>query len=217
MKPLLAIATLLSLAGAARADTTVAVGSNVRGLHAASADALTGDSLSGGEVAVAYRLPVELVPRLAVWADAAYVGGSVSGSMFQTITTETSIDQLTLGAQARYAVIRHVVAFARAGVGTARDAVRVSDTTGRAASDHAWGGVATGALGVELWAVDRPTSRFDLGLRFGVAYTLASAVALAPAPEHPDDGTLRLPAMQTGFGALDLSGASFGGGLVGRF
>ncbi len=213
----LVIAAILVATTAARADTSqqLAFGSSIRSLHSDSANALTGDSLVGGEVAYAYHLPFELPPNFALWGELAFVGSSASGTMFGNLSTEIALRQTTLGAQLRYAVMPHVTAFARGAIGPARDALRVTDAAGHTASDARWGAVATGAIGIDLLAVD--SQRFDIGLRLELGYTLASAVALSPAADHASDDTIRLDMQAASIGHLDLGGMSFGAGLVSRF
>lgn len=205
----------------AEGDLAVTMGSDIRALHTESANALTGDSLVGGQVGAMYRLPVAPAPRLSLWAEAGFVGSAAQGTMFGTLTTEVTLRELVAGVQARYGVFRHVVAYAKADLGAARDAVAIASTMpgGGRERDARWGAVASGALGLELLAIDggADASRWDIGLRVELGYAKQSKIALAPSPDRPDDDTLRLPMTEAGLGHLDLSGPTFSGGIVGHF
>jgi hypothetical protein len=200
----------------AAADThELSIGSTNRTLRTDSANALTGDSLGGGALSYAHALGMDLIPGLAVWAEASMGWGSADGTMFQTLSTEISTLSLTVGGRARYPLRNRIIANARLDLGMARAAVQLHDDAGHTASDHGWGATSQAALGLDLFAVRRP--QFSVGLRLELGYVATSPVALTAAPGSGSDGTLQLEMTAASLGSLDLSGAVFEASVVSDF
>ena len=189
-------------ASTAYAGNELSVGSSDRALRSASADAVTGDSLTGGQLGYAHQLHLDL-PDLAVWATGSMWWGGAKGTLFD-LATDLGQSAYLVGGRARYAVVPHIAASAGVQVGLAHTSLSLTDSMDRKLSDAAWGGVAQGALGIDLLAVETP--RFSLGMRIELGYVAAAAVTLAGKASHPDDGTLRLQMTQASLGQLDLSG-----------
>ena len=224
LKKTLAILCVMTGAAYADGDVSVSVGSDIRALHSDSANALTGDSLVGGQLEVPrIRLPIELVPNLSLWAEAGFVGSSAQGTLFNSLNTDVSTSELTAGLQARYRVyrrrdrVRARADFGAARATTCRSLRRRTRWRARATTHGARSRAAHSAS--ELMAIDggEGASRWDIGLRIEFGYTQASKIALSPTPDHPNDDTLRLPMMEASLGHLDLSGPTFSGGIVGHF
>jgi len=213
------IATLLASTAFAAADNkdthTIAAGSATRALRSNSANALTEDSLVIGGMTYGYKLPVEVIPHLAVWAEAGFGVGNTTGEMFQTLTTSIDSLELFAGGRARYELHSRLVVSGRLSLGTARQAVAIEDTMGHRASDRGWGGTTTVAGALDFLPVDN--EYLGLGLRFEVGYTMASAINLIATPERADDGTIKLPMADAALGDLDMSGPSIGFQILGRF
>lgn len=211
----LAIA-LLCVASTAYADTNndeIWIGGGARALHSTSANALTGDSLSGSRMGYARDLAISPVPGLDLWAEAGLDLGFVKGTLFQTMSTDLSSESVLVGVRARYQLYSHVVASARVDVGAQHASVTLDDghTT---ASDGGWGATTQAAVGLELFALDRPP--FGIGLRVEYGYVLAQSIGITPRPDHGGD-TLQLPMTEYSLGRLDLTGKMFSMALVGQF
>jgi hypothetical protein len=217
MRCLIAVFVIAGSAGLAHAgNNELSLGSTSRALRSTSANAVTAESLSGGALAYARDLQLDvLVPGLALWAEGTFAWGDARGMMFQTLSTELDALVLTAGGRAHYALHARVVASARVGLGFSRAALAIRDANGRGAADSGWGAATTGGLGLELRAIDRP--QLTLGLRLEVGYTLTSAVAFTAMPPSSDDGTLQLPMTTAGLGSLDLSGSQLAVSLVSQF
>jgi hypothetical protein len=186
-----------------------------RAMRTASADAVTPDELAGVTLTYARALDgFGLADRLALWADARMEIGDATGQMFQSMDTKLGSVMWMVGARARYMLHSHVAVGARFDVGIHRTELELTDGDTKL-SDSGWGMAATGAAGIDLYAYASP--RFAIGLRVEVAYTKTQAVGLTMHREGDDDGTIKLPVMDTAFGHLDTSGPSFTGGLIGRF
>jgi hypothetical protein len=112
-------------------------------------------------------------------------------------------------------VVPHVAAGAAVQVGAAHTSLSLTDAMDRTLSDSGWGGIAQGALAIDLLAVDG--KQFRLGLRAELGYVKAASVALAGKADHPDDDTLRLQMTQASLGRLDLSGPYAGFSLLSDF
>ncbi|MBA3539613.1 MAG: hypothetical protein H0T79_08275, partial [Deltaproteobacteria bacterium] len=166
MRLFIATLGLLATAATAHADPNnneLTVGSSTRGLQSSSANALTASDLDGGGVTYARQLPLEVASRLAVWAEAGFGWGSADGTMFKVLTTELDTTTYTLGARARYTLHPRVVASGRVAVGVARTSMSLADMAGHSASDTGTGGLASGAIGLDLLAIAHRS--FALGLR----------------------------------------------------
>ena len=213
---LCAVLGLCGLATPAAAGTNeLSIGSTTRALRSSSANAVTADDLEGGTLTLGHALDLPVVPGLTVWADAGLSWGHATGTMFQTLWTEIGSTTWTAGGRARYAVVRHLWASARLDLGLARASLALSDTSGHAASDHGWSPLASGALGLDLLAVERP--RYALGLRLELGYVSAAAIPLVAAPTSGSAGTLQLQMTAASLGHLDLSGPSFTVSLMAQF
>jgi len=205
-----AIALILVTAGSAAAgNNEITLGSWNRALRSASADAVTDRGLAGGLLTYARALDVDVMPRLALWAEAGFAWAGTSGTMFETMNTDVGNLAFTVGGRARYLAYDHLAVSARLDIGTARTSLTLSQG-GYSADDSGWGAVATGAVAVDLLAASW------LGLRVELAYVKASAPSLSP-HQSGDDGTLKLPMSDASFGHLDLSGPAFYLSLVSQF
>jgi len=199
------LAILCLTAGVAHAGSNeIDVGSANRALRSSSADAVTADGLGTGHVGYMRRIsPPFDVSDLELWVGGSMEIGGATGTMFQTLSTEIGSYAVLATARARYRLIDHVTATARVALGPARTSLELKDPSGMALSDSGWGVATTGALGLDLTALeDRAMS---LGLRFEVGYARTSAPALSP-HASVDDSTLHLPMSAASFGHLDLSG-----------
>jgi hypothetical protein len=218
MRHLLALLVLTApvfIARVASADThEISIGSTSRTLRTSSANALTGESLSGGALSYAHTLGMEALPGLALWAEGSFGWGSADGTMFQNLSTEISALSCAVGARARYPLRNRIVASARFDLGTARAAVQLRDDAGHSARDSGWGVMSQAALGLDLFAVRRP--EFSLGMRLELGYIGASPVQLTAAPSG-HDGTLQLEMTTASLGSLNLSGAVFEASVVSDF
>jgi hypothetical protein len=208
------IVVLLALTSIAHADPTneLTLGAESRGLHSASAEALTGQSYFGGVLSYAHRLQSP-VPKLALWATAGFDWGGSDGEMFQTLTTSISSVAFTVGGRASYALHSHLAASARLDLGAQHASLDLSDGS-NTASDAAWGTLATAAVALDLFATD--DAGLGLGLRAEFGYTVARGIALAPKSPH-DDTELQIMTTGASIGHLDLGGPSFTISAVTRF
>src|SRR6266850_6623105 len=187
------LAILCITAGIARAGSNeIELGSSNRALRSPSADAVTADGLGGGQLGYMHRIgdPFD-VPDLELWIGGDMEFGDATGTMFQTMSTDVGSFAMLAAARARYRLIDHVSATARVAFGSARTRLELKDPSGLTLSDSGWGAIASGAVGVDLTALE--DLRVSIGLRFELGYTRASTPALTPQPSSPDDGTLRLP------------------------
>lgn len=190
-------------------------GGGFRTLHSASANAVTEDSLGGGQLGYAHALDLSLLPNVALWAEANFGWGITDGTMFQTLSTDVSSISFTAGGRARYELHRLAVASAHIDLGTARAAFSLRDDAGHTASDHGWGAVTSVGAALDLFAIR--SKRFALGLRVDFGYVYASGIDLVATPESSSDGTLQLQMTAAGLGSLDLSGSTFGVSAVSQF
>jgi hypothetical protein len=196
------VLALLLICSTAYAGNELSIGSTNRALRSSSADAVTGDSYIGGQLAFAHDLRFGSPPlRIAVTGALAW--GGADGTLFD-MTTELGQSAYVVGVRARYTLVPHLAAGAAVQVGAAHTSLSLTDAMDRTVSDSGWGGIAEGALGLDLLAVDG--DRFKLGMRIELGYVAAAAVGLAGRSARPDDGTLRLQMTQASLGSLDLSG-----------
>ncbi len=214
------IATTLTLwaaaATAAHADPNrneLLLGGNARALRSPSANALTGDNLSGMSVGAARDLGLSPLPGVSLWAEVGLTSDSAGGTVFQSMSTEIGALGLTGGLAARYRLHRLITASVRASLGAERVSLRVTDTPS-SQSDSGWGAMAQANAAVDLFATSRPP--FGIGLRAELGYVAARGVGLtlhrdAPGPASPL-GTTDLM-----LGHLDLGGPSFAVSLLGQF
>ena len=198
----------------AHADDEIAIGSEIRALHSASANAITEDSYAGGKLTVSHALDVATLPGVQLYAVAGFAWGGAGGTMFQTMSTDLSTVGFTVGGRARYPLYPHLALDAGLDLGPQHASLTLTDANGREASDGAWGMMARASLALELLAIDRPT--FGFGLRAELGYTLAQGIGLSPAPSHDGD-TLQLMTSSESLGHLDLGGPSFGFSAITRF
>jgi hypothetical protein len=216
MRALLISLALPLVATTAWADGhELTIGSSTRALRSSSADALTGDSLVGGSASLARAIDLRLpLDHLALWAQVGIDWGGASGTMFQTLATEVGGVALTGGARLRYTPLAHLAASAELGVGSERASVTLTDGAGHEASDHGWGGIARGALALDVLAVDTPG--FVIGVRIELGYLAASGIELVPRRAQPDN-TLQIPMTEASLGSLDLGGPYAHAGLLAQF
>ncbi len=211
-----AIVLLLLTATAYADDNELTIGSSTRALRTSSANALTEDSLTGGALAYARRLDLQLVPGLELWAQATFAWGGADGTMFQTVTTELDTMAFTAGGGVRYPLWRRVVAATgRLEIGTARAAVELRDGSGHSATDQGWGAITSATAGLELYAVRKP--QFGFGVRFELGAVATSSISLTATPADDGGKTLELDMMAASLGSLNLSGPVFAAALVGQF
>ena len=221
MRALLALTfltTIVTATTAAHADTNhdeLWIGGGTRTLRSASANALTGDNLSGSSFGYARDLEIAVLPRLAIWAEAGMAIGSASGEMFQTLSTEISTVGLSGGLRARYSLHPLIAASARFALGAQRTRVSITDHAGGGtASDHGWGTLASMGAALDLFAMARPP--FGLGMRAELGYVVAQSTGLTARRDTPGD-VLMLPENEVALGRLDLSGPTFTISVVGQF
>jgi hypothetical protein len=218
MRALLALILFIGATGAttAHADTNrdeLWLGGGARTLRSASANALTGDNLSGTSFGYARDLGLVVLPDLRLWVDAGVATGGATGKMFQTLSTEISTVGLTGGLRARYQLHRLIAASAQLALGAQRARVGITGG-GAAASDHGWGTMAQVGAALDLFAAARPP--FGIGVRAELGYVAAQAISLT-ARRDADSDTLMLPVDEVALGNLDLSGPMFAISLVGQF
>jgi hypothetical protein len=204
---------LLLVCSTAYAGNELSIGTNDRALRSSSADAVTGDSYFGGQLAFAHDLQLGLHDA-SIAATGTLVWGGADGTLFD-MTTSLGQTAYLVGVRARYTVVPHVAAGAAVQVGAAHTSLSLTDAMDRTLSDSGWGGIAQGALAIDLLAVDG--KQFRLGLRAELGYVKAASVALAGKADHPDDDTLRLQMTQASLGRLDLSGPYAGFSLLSDF
>ena len=211
-----AIVLLLFTATAHADRNELTIGSSTRALRTTSANALTEDSLTGGALAYARQLDLQLVPGLELWAQATFAWGGAEGTMFQTVTTELDTLAFTAGGGVRYPLWRRVVAATgRLELGTARAAVELRDGAGHSASDRGWGATTSATAGLELYAVRRP--QFGFGVRVELGAVATSSIPLTATPADTGGNTLELEMTAASLGSLNLSGPVFAASLVGQF
>lgn len=212
---------LLAMSSAAAADpgNELSIGPSTRFLRSTSANALTDDDLVGGTLGYARDLGrdagISLHPDLTLWATAAYRWGSADGSLFQTIDTHVEIDELAIGARARFALHRRVILDGRVDLGTARTELGLTDAMGHQNGDSRWAGTGSTAIALDLMVVAH--RRVGLGMRLEVGYVTATAPALEAKSRDGDDGTIMLPVDQVSIGHLDLGGRYVSFAWFGQF
>lgn len=217
MRAFIALA-LLAAPTAHAGPHELSLGGTTRTLRTDSANALTEDSLGGGQLGYAHALDLPLMPGVALWATGTFGWGAADGTMFQTLTTELDTLSFSVGGRARYPLRgRWLAATARLDLGTSRAAVALRDDAGHSAADTGWGATAQGAVGIDL-ALIRPRTRdFSLGIRVELGYVIASPIALTATPESGSEGTLQLEMSAASLGSVNLSGAVFGAMVTSQF
>lgn len=212
-----AILLLVALTGTAAAapNDEVAIGPSTRSLRSSSANAVTDDDLSGGELTYARDIGIRIVPRLSLWGVASYRWGGADGTMFQTLTTTIETDELSLGARARYELHRRVAASGRIDFGTARTKLALEDAMGNQNADQHWAGTGQSSVSLDFLAVAKPW--LALGIRLEAGYVTATAPEMKARSREADDGTIMLPVNQVSFGHLDLGGRYFQFAWIGQF
>lgn len=213
-----ALLILVLLASTAHADVNheAVLGSHVRALRTASANALTEESLAGPMFGYAYRLPLDVMAKLELWGTGTFTFGFGEGKMFQTLATDLRAVQMSAGVRARYALWREVVvANARVDLGAQRVAVSLEDMEGHTARDSGWGAISTAAVGLELNAIARQS--FALGLRAELGYVAAQGIGLTARSDGAPEDTIELDRMAASLGHLDIGGRYFSMTLMARF
>lgn len=207
MRALLFLLLLFPAIAHANTNDELAYGGWVRSLHAPSANAVTDESLAGPTLSYAREVIPDLVlPKLSLWLTASMEGGDATGSMFQVMTTDIGYFEWTAGARARYALLRgHVVAGARLEAGVTRASIEI-DNAGDRYTDHGWGAVTAGALSLDVVPYHGRKAAF--GMRGELGFATASAIALTPRMQRPEDGTIELPMTRSSLGHLDLGGTT---------
>jgi hypothetical protein len=218
-----AAALLAGLAGTAAADgaNELTFGATARTLHSDSANAVTDDGMTSVSLGAGRRLPLALPGGLSLAAEVGFDYGTVKGTMFQTMPTETSRLGLGAGLRAQRPLWRSLSATGRAALVATRTSLELSPIFGGAGplSDHAWAPAAELAAGLETSIeLGRPEPRFSLGLRIELGYSLGAPVELTARPEAGDrDGTLHLPVADASLGDLDLDGWTLHWAAFSRF
>ena len=213
-----ALLILILITGTASADTNheAMFGSHIRSLRSSSANALTDESLTGAVFGYGYRLPIDVMRKLELWATGMVAGSGVEGEMFQTLSTHMWNAQFTGGVRARYDLWRgFVVANARLDLGAQRLSMSLEDKMGHEAHDTAWGALSTAALGLELNPLVRRS--FGLGLRAEFGYVFAQAIGMTARSDGAPEDTIELDRMAASIGHLDASGRYFSFTILGRF
>jgi hypothetical protein len=134
-----AIALILLTATASAGNNELTITETSRALRTSSANAITEDSLIGGELAYSRKLDVSFMPKLELWTVGTFAWGVADGTMFQTLTTELDTLALTVGARARYRLHHRLDASARLDIGATRAAFSVRDDMDHSASDAGLG------------------------------------------------------------------------------
>jgi hypothetical protein len=211
-----ALAILCMTAGIAHAGSNeISFIETARGLPSSSAQALTDKSMTGGGPAYARRLgTVADQSDLELWVGGGLEGGTSSGTLFQSMSTDIDTVSVFGFARVRYPLVSSVAASARVGLGSSRVAVDLHDGAGHTLSDSGWSALAAGAAGLEFSV--RPATRMAFGLRVELGYTRVTGAAIAPASDS-SGGTLRLQMSQNSFGHLDLSGPFLSFSLITSF
>ena len=186
-----------------------------RALRTSSANAITEDSLIGGELAYSRRLDLDFMPKLEVWTVGAFAWGVADGAMFQTLTTELDTLAITIGARARYRLHHRIDASARLDIGAARAAFSVRDDMDHSASDAGWGAITGAVVGIDCYAFRG--ERYALALRFELGAVATSSIPLTATPDSGSQGTLQLEMTAASLGSLNLSGPVFALSLVSQF
>ena len=213
LRTTLALLVLSSVAYAG--NNELSISESRRALHTDSANAVTSDGLVGGALAYARRVDLPMIPRLTVWGTANFGWGGTSGEMFQTMHTDVSTLMLSVGGRAHYKLHRLVVATGRLDLGSARAALTLQDDAGHSATDHGWAPMTQAALGLDLYAYNKPS--FSLGLRFELGYVATGSVDMTAKPDSGSNGTLQLQMTAAGLGGLNLSGSTFAASVVSQF
>lgn len=215
--------TVATEAPAAAQRYQLSVGTTARWLHSGSMDALTDDNLAAFSLAGAVGVERLGLLGFDLSIDGALDTGSVAGTTFQTIETETAIALMTLGVRAQRALTDRWQVQGRAALGGARVRVELTDRyagSGRL-TDSAYTPAAYLGAGTELILARRNradgVTSFALGLSAELGYLLAAAADMSPRPPQPDDGVIRIPEMSTSLGELDVGGASLRFAVVSHF
>lgn len=214
LTPLVAVALFASPA-LAETNNELWIGPTKRALRTTSANALTKDSLTGGELGYARVLGLELPYSLQLAADATFDWGGADGTMFKdSIQTEIGVVSFMASGRLRYPVHNRVTATARLGVGMSRATLDMYIGTPHIASDHGWGATSEASLAVDLDAIASPELR--LGVRFELGYVGAAPIALSHKVPTSSD-TLQLMTQSASLGSLNLSGPVFAMSAVSEF
>lgn len=213
LRTTLALLLLSSVANAG--NNELSISESHRALHTDSANAVTSDGMVGGALAYARLVDLPIIPRLTVWGTANFGWGGTSGEMFNTMHTDVSSLMLSVGGRANYKLHRLVIATGRLDIGSSRAALTLQDDAGHSATDHGWAPMTQAALGLDLYAVNKP--QFSLGLRFELGYIAMGSVDMTAKPDSGSNETLHLQMNAAGLGGLNLSGSTFAASVVSQF
>jgi hypothetical protein len=208
-----AIAFLLLTTTAHAGNNELTITETTRALRTSSANAVTADSLFGGELTYSRR--IALMPKLELWAQGTFGWGVADGTMFQTLTTELDTLAFTIGGRARYALHHRFDASARLDIGAARAALSIADEMGHSASDHGWGAITSAALGIDCYVFHG--ERYTFAFRFELGAVATSSIPLTARPDSGSEDTLQLEMTAASLGSLNLSGPAFAASIVGQF
>jgi hypothetical protein len=218
MRAALPLLIVLGAGATAHADDNaneIALGAATRTLRSSSANAVTDQSLGGGELSYGRSLGITLMPHLELWAGAGFSWGGASGTMFQTLSTEVDSVAFTLGARARYRLHPRLAVGGRVDLGTARASLTLRDGVGHSASDAHWGATSSAAISVDLLALVHRNMNF--GVRLELGYVATEAIELTGRSESADASTIVLDMMEASLGHLDLGGPYFSASMISQF
>jgi hypothetical protein len=211
-----AVAAATTIAATAHADTNrneLSLGGNARALRSSSANAVTGDNLSGASIGAARDLGLSPLPGVSLWAEAGLATGTADGTMFEALSTEVNELGLTGGLAARYRLHRLITASARVALGAQRVSLRITDSP-LPQSGSGWGALAQAGAAIDLLATAAPP--FGIGVRVELGYVAAQGVGLAL--RRDGSGVANpLATSDLMIGRLDLSGPSASVSLLGQF
>ena len=203
----------------------VGLGTSSHFLASSSVDAVSEDGMTAASLSAAMRVPWLRLAGLDAALEASLDTGSLGGRSFQTMSTETSLRVTTVGVRVRRPVWGRIVGHAGAGLGVARVGLRLDDHSSRVDPVSDQGNAVAGYIGgggdVMLARVRRDdgSHKFALGLRAELGYQMISSVSLLGSPESrgEDDDVIRISALATSLGELDLSGWTMRFAVVTRF
>jgi hypothetical protein len=210
-----AIALILLTATASAGNNELTITETSRALRTSSANAITEDSLIGGELAYSRKLDVSFMPKLELWTVGTFAWGVADGTMFQTLTTELDTLALTVGARARYRLHHRLDASARLDIGATRAAFSVRDDMDHSASDAGWGAITGAGVGIDCYAFRG--QRYALAFRLELGAVATSSIPLTATPDSSGEGTLQLEMTAASLGSLNLSGPVFAASIVGQW
>jgi hypothetical protein len=153
-----------------------------------------------------------------IYVDGDYQHGSVSGTTYQRIDADLSLQSLRAGARLERNARSWLTGYVRVAVGYTTGSLSISDqlsSLARPTRDRAHAATSAVAVGTHLLILRG--SRLTLALRAELEYEKASALHFEAAPDTPDEDLLTIPTMSASLGDVDVSGVGLRFGLIGRF